>query len=29
LGARMDKKSLFWRYGHMLVETGLKHRFHG
>ena len=25
----MDKKSLFWWYGHMLVETDLKHRFHG
>ena len=25
----MDKKSLFWRYGHTPVETGLKHRFHG
>jgi hypothetical protein len=25
----MDKKSLFWRYGHMLVKTDLKHCFHG
>lgn len=23
----MDKKSLFGRYGHTPVETGLKHRF--
>jgi hypothetical protein len=25
----MDKKSLFWRYGHTLVETDLKQLFHG
>ena len=25
----MDKKSLFCQYGHMFVETDLKHRFHG
>jgi hypothetical protein len=25
----MDKKSLFWRYGHTPVETALKHRFNG
>jgi hypothetical protein len=25
----MDKKSLFWWYGHLPVETDLKHRFHG
>jgi hypothetical protein len=24
----MNKKSLFWWCGHMLVETDLKHRFH-
>ncbi|MEI8139937.1 MAG: hypothetical protein WCI03_08730 [bacterium] len=26
--ANMDKKSLFWSYGHTPVETVLKHRFH-
>jgi len=28
-GLSMDKKSLFWRYGHTLVEADLRHRFHG
>ncbi|MEI8123222.1 MAG: hypothetical protein WCI20_14415 [bacterium] len=29
LFADMDKKSLFWWYGHTLVETDLKQLFHG
>jgi len=28
-GLSMDKESLFWRYGHTLVEADLRHRIHG
>jgi len=28
-GNGIDKKSLFWWYGHKLIETALKQLFHG